>query len=266
MNTLEKICSDKQAWIAANKQRVSLQELESCAQAADVPRGFARAIHQKIQDTGTALIAEIKKASPSKGVIRADFDPTALAKAYAKGGAACLSVLTDIPYFQGDDSYLQQAHLACNLPILRKDFILDPYQIVESRALGADCILLIMAALSVEQAKELEAAAYAWGMDVLVEVHDKSELNTALTHLKPSLLGINNRNLKTLKVNLDTSEYLKSFIPENYTVVCESGIHQHADIQRMQRAGIHCFLVGESLMRQEDVTFATQVLLNNIPL
>jgi indole-3-glycerol phosphate synthase len=262
MNTLEKICHDKRAWIDHNKRAISITDLEACAHAADAPRGFAQALTAKARTTGIGLIAEIKKASPSKGLIRANFSPDTLARAYESGGAACLSVLTDIPYFQGEDVYLQHARAAAALPVLRKDFMLDPYQIIESRALGADCILLIMAALSAPQAKELQDLAHHYGMDVLLEVHDEAELETALTHLQPDLLGINNRSLKTLEVNLDTSERLRTHIPDSYTVVCESGIHLHADIERMQRHNIHCFLVGESLMRQDDVTLATKALLN----
>ncbi len=260
-NTLEKICAEKRLWIAQNRQKITLRELEECAYAAPVPRGFATTLTTKAAQTGIGLIAEIKKASPSKGLIRADFDPTRLAQAYTTGGAACLSVLTDIPYFQGDDRYLQQAHAAASLPILRKDFMVDPYQIVESRALGADCILLIMAALSPTQAKELQDIAHAHYMDVLLEVHDEAELETALTHLTPELLGINNRSLKTLEVSLDTSRRLKTLIPEGYTIVCESGIATHNDIKAMQAIGIDCFLVGESLMRQNDVVKATHTLL-----
>ena len=262
MNTLEKICAEKRVWVDANKQKISLAELEICAQNADSPRGFARQLHTKAQQSGVGLIAEIKKASPSKGLIRADFNPETLAQAYESGGAACLSVLTDIPYFQGDDSYLQLARSACALPVLRKDFMIDPYQIVESRALGADCILLIMAALNATEALELQQLAHELGMDVLLEVHDEAELDIALTHLQPDLLGINNRSLKTLEVNLETSERLRPLIPPHFTVVCESGIYHHHDIVRMQRQQIHCFLVGESLMRQPDVEFATRALIS----
>lgn len=261
MNTLHTICADKREHIARCKQVVSEATLREKARAQTPPRGFHARLKDTVQKGETALICEIKKASPSKGVIREDFDPEALAKAYAIGGATCLSVLTDIPYFQGNDAYLPLARSACALPILRKDFMLEPYQITESRALGADCILLIMAALSDMQAKELEDAAFALGMDVLVEVHNKEELERALTHLSSTLLGVNNRNLKTLAVDLGTSAALAAHIPTHYTKVCESGISTSQDIVQMRASGYHCFLVGESLMRQADVTQATKALL-----
>lgn len=261
MNKLEEICARKYEHIAQCKQRISEPALLEQAKSNSTCRGFANALRNKIHNGGIGLIAEIKKASPSKGLIREDFSPPALARAYESGGAACISVLTDIPYFQGDDNYLPTARNACTLPILRKDFVLDTYQITESRALGADCILLIMAALSDTQAQELEAAAQELGMDVLIEAHDASELDRALQHLVSPLIGINNRNLKTLTVDLATSESLAPNIPDTHIRICESGIFTHSDIARMQAVGISCFLVGESLMRQQDVTAATRTLL-----
>jgi indole-3-glycerol phosphate synthase len=254
---LTSICNAKRAHVQAQKSARSESELLASVALCPPPRGFIDALRRP----SIGLIAEIKKASPSHGLIRADFDPPTLAVAYQQGGAACLSVLTDTPYFQGDDTYLAAARNATSLPVLRKDFMLDPYQILESRVLGADCVLLIMAALEDVQAIELERTAHGLGMDVLVEVHDEEELERALMNLSSPLIGINNRNLKTLEVELATSERLARRIPKGYVAVCESGIHTHQDIKRMKRAGLHCFLVGEALMRQNDVRLATRALL-----
>ena len=255
-NTLEQICAKKREHIAQQKLRAPISELAHRALQQTPPRGFA----QVLKNNKMGLIAEIKKASPSKGIIREDFDPAALAKAYELGGATCLSVLTDTPYFGGQDEYLVQVRAAVSLPVLRKDFMLEPYQIIESRALGADCILLIMAALSDDQAVELEGLALGLGMSVLVEVHDKAELERALK-LKSPLLGVNNRNLKTLEVTLQTSKDLAAMIPADKIKIAESGIFTHADIVQLQKFGYEAFLVGESLMRQPDVSKATRELL-----
>jgi indole-3-glycerol phosphate synthase len=262
-DVLSAICARKRTHIAQCKRRISLAALEEQAKEVSKPRGFHTALlaRAKLAPPQAALIAEIKKASPSHGLIRADFSPRDLALSYAKGGAACLSVLTDTPYFQGEDAFLNQAREACPLPVLRKDFILDPYQVAESRALGADCILIIMAALEDGLARELESAARAFDMDVLIEAHDEAELERALLNLSSPLIGINNRNLKTLQVDLATTSRLKRLLPPGKTAVCESGIAGHAGILAMQREGVHCFLVGESLMRQDDVTAATRRLL-----
>ncbi len=262
-DVLARICADKRGHVASRKAARPLAEVEAAARAAGPVRGFEAALRAAAR-AGYGLIAEIKRASPSKGLIRKDFDPPSLARAYADGGASCLSVLTDIPYFQGEDAFLVAARSACALPVLRKDFMLDPYQVAEARALGADCILLIMAALDDGQARELAAAAADWGMDVLVEVHDAPEMERAL-RLPCGLVGVNNRNLKTLEVDLKTTEELAPMVPPDRLLVAESGLHGPADLARMARRGARCFLVGESLMRQEDVAAATRALLAPAP-
>ncbi|HSC82177.1 MAG TPA: indole-3-glycerol phosphate synthase TrpC [Pseudomonas sp.] len=249
---LEKIIARKFEEVAERRARVSFSEVEAAARLADAPRGFARALLEQAARKQPAVIAEIKKASPSKGVLRADFDPATIARSYEAGGATCLSVLTDIDFFQGADEYLQQARAACALPVIRKDFMVDPYQIVEARALGADCVLLIVSALDDVRMAELAASAKDVGLDVLVEVHDGAELERALTVLDTPLVGINNRNLHTFDVSLETTLDLLPRIPRDRLVVTESGILNRADVELMEISEVYAFLVGEAFMRAED--------------
>ncbi len=259
-DVLARICADKRAQVARRQAELPAAELARRAAAAPPPRGFATRLRAAVAEGRYGLIAEIKKASPSRGLIRADFDPAALAAAYQRGGATCLSVLTDQAYFQGSDADLTAARRAAELPVLREDFFVDPYQVVEARALGADCVLIIMAAVDDAMAARLQAEARGLGMDVLVEVHDAAELDRAL-RLESPLIGVNNRNLKTLEVDLAVTEALAPLLPADRLAVSESGLHTSADLARMARAGVGCFLVGESLMRQPDLAAATRALI-----
>jgi len=259
-DVLTEICEAKHAHVAAKKAEVSFDTLRDLAGEAGLARGFADALERAVAAGRYGLIAELKKASPSGGQIRDDFDPAALAIAYQNGGASCLSVLTDAPYFQGEDDYLRQARAAVPLPAIRKDFMVDPYQIMESRALGADCVLIIMAALDDGLAADMKAEAEELGMDVLVEVHDEAEAERAL-RLAPRLLGVNNRNLKTMKIDLATTEKLARMAGDDVTLVSESGLTGPKDLARMAAAGANCFLIGEALMRNDDVEAATRAFL-----
>jgi indole-3-glycerol phosphate synthase len=257
---LADICATKRGHVAARKAEIGTSELAARAAAATPPRGFRAALDARIAAGGRALIAEIKKASPSKGLIRPDFDPPAHARAYEAGGAACLSVLTDEPYFQGRDAYLEAARAAVTIPALRKDFMIDPWQVLEARGLGADAILIIVAALDDGAMAEIEAAAIEHGMDALVEVHDATELERAL-QLRSRLIGVNNRDLRDFSVDLGRTETMAALVPPGATLVAESGLGSRADLDHLSARGVKAFLIGESLMRQPDVEAATRALL-----
>ena len=259
MDKLAEICATKREEVAARKARATIDDLDRMAAGTSPPRGFCSALEAK-SASGFGLIAEIKKASPSKGLIRNDFRPAEHAAAYEQGGAACLSVLTDAPYFQGHEDYLMDARAACSLPVLRKDFMVDPWQVAEARSIGADAILIIVAALDDSVMAEMEAAAIERGMDVLVEVHDAAEMERA-ARLSSRLIGTNNRNLKTFQTNIATTTQLAPIAPQGSLLVAESGINTHRDVQHLAAGGVRCLLVGESLMRQADVTAATRALL-----
>ncbi|CAA6603253.1 Indole-3-glycerol phosphate synthase [Rhodospirillaceae bacterium LM-1] len=260
-DVLQRINQQKRELVAARKAKTPWAEMERLARQQAPARGFTKALEASVAQGRYGLIAEIKKASPSAGLIRPDFDPATLAQAYFKGGASCLSVLTDSPNFQGEDVYLQAARESVPLPALRKDFMVDPWQILESRALGADCILIILASMDDALARDMEALAHDLGMDALIETHDDEEFDRALTHLKSPLIGVNNRNLKTLKVDIATSERLMPRLPSDRIGIAESGLKNKADLARMAAVGARCFLIGESLMRQADVEAATRALL-----
>jgi len=260
VNKLEEICAAKRREVADRRGFATIDDLDRMARKQTAPRGFRTALEAKAH-SGIALIAEIKKASPSKGLIRADFRPAEHATAYERGGAACLSVLTDAAYFQGHEDYLAGARRACRLPVLRKDFTVDPWQVAEARAIGADAILIIVAALDDGPMAEIEAAAIERGMDVLVEVHDEAELERA-ARLRSRLIGVNNRDLRTFGTDLATTERLAPLAPQGTLLVAESGINAHADLERLAKRGVRGFLVGESLMREDDVAAATTRLLH----
>ena len=263
-DTLAKICAQKRIRVAARKLELSMSDVEAFARKASKVRGFAQALTDEVNGGSYGLIAEIKKASPSAGLIRADFDPPILAQLYERGGAACLSILTEEDNFQGRDEYINSARDVTSLPVLRKDFMLDPYQVVEARAINADCILIILAAVDDALASELEAAAIHYGMDVIIEVHDAPELERAMK-LKSPLIGVNNRNLKTLVTDLATTEQLAKLLPKDRVLIAESGLKKPADLTRMARVGAKRFLIGESLMKQADVQAATRAILTKEP-
>lgn len=260
MNKLQEICANKRIEVAARRAERSVTALDHVSAGQSGPRGFEAAL-RKNAETGFALIAEIKKASPSKGVIRPDFHPAEHARDYQAGGASCLSVLTDGPYFQGHENFLIEARGSCELPVLRKDFMVDPWQVAEARSIGADAILIVVAALEDAEMAEIEAAAIERGMDVLVEIHDETELERA-TRLKSRMIGVNNRDLRTFTTDLGTTERLAPLVPKDTLLVGESGISSHSDCQRLAKSGVRTFLVGESLMRQADIETATRTLLN----
>ena len=260
-DVLTQICDKKREWVESSKTNFSEVKLMRQIQFMEPPRKFRSALTEAVQCSGLALIAELKKASPSKGLIREDFNVETLSIDYETGGATCLSILTDEPFFQGKDDYLVEARAATSLPVLRKDFIIDTYQILESRFIGADCVLLILAAIDDSQSQELASCATDLGMDVLVEIHDEEELERALRIRGEFLIGINNRNLKTLEVNLSNTIRLAPQIPKNYEIICESGISNPGDIKRVQESGVHRFLVGETLMRKKNLAAATRELL-----